>query len=49
MWIGEKIIINLMNEKRNSIYAYVELVDNYEMVGNLSKSKYYYDGRLDYK
>ena len=41
--LGEKINIDLINEKRNSIYAYVELVDDYEMVGNLSKSKYYYD------
>lgn len=36
-------MINLINEKRNSIYAYVELVDDYEMVGDLKKSKYYYD------
>ena len=36
-------MIDLINEKRNSIYAYVELVDDYEMVGDLKKSKYYYD------
>ncbi len=41
--LGEKIMIDLINEKRNSIYAYVELVDDYEMVGDLKKSKYYYD------
>jgi len=41
--IGEKIMLDLINENRNSIYAYVELVDDYEMVGNLEKAKYYYD------
>ncbi len=41
--LGEKVIIDLINEKRNSIYAYVELVDDYEMVEYLKKSKYYYD------
>ena len=41
--LGEKIMIDLINKKRNSIYAYVELVDDYEMVGDLKKSKYYYD------
>ncbi len=41
--LGEKIMLDLINENRNSIYAYVELVDDYEMVGNLEKSKYYYD------
>ena len=41
--LGEKIMLDLINENRNSIYAYVELVDDYEMIGNLDKSKYYYD------
>lgn len=41
--LGEQIILDLIKEKRNSIYAYVELVDDYEMIGNLEKSKYYYD------
>ncbi len=36
-------MLDLINENRNSIYAYVERVDDYEMVGNLEKSKYYYD------
>lgn len=41
--LGEKIMINLINEKHNSIYPYVELVDDYEMVGNLERAKYYYN------
>lgn len=41
--LGEEIMLNLINEKQNSIYPYVELVDDYEMVGNLEKSRYYYD------
>lgn len=41
--LGEQIILDLIKENRNSIYAYVELVDDYEMIGNLEKSKYYYD------
>lgn len=41
--LGEKIMLDLIAEKHNSIYPYVELVDNYEMVGNLKKAKYYYD------
>ena len=41
--LGEQIILDLIKENRNSIYAYVELVDDYEMIGNLKKSKYYYD------
>lgn len=40
---GEKIMLDLITENRNSIYAYVELVDDYELVGNLEKAKYYYD------
>lgn len=41
--LGEKIMLDLIAENRNSIFAYVELVDDYEMVGNLEKAKYYYD------
>ena len=41
--LGEQIILDLIKENRNSIYAYIELVDDYEMIGNLEKSKYYYD------
>ena len=41
--LGEKIMLDLISEKRNSIFAYVELVDDYEMIGDLKKSKYYYD------
>lgn len=41
--LGEQIILDWIKENRNSIYAYVELVDDYEMIGNLEKSKYYYD------
>ena len=41
--LGEQIILDLIKENRNSIYAYVELVDDYEKIGNLEKSKYYYD------
>ncbi len=41
--LGEKIMLDLITENRNSIYTYVELVDDYEMVGNLEKAKYYYD------
>ena len=41
--LGEKIMLDLITENRNSIYAYVELVDDYEMVGNIEKAKYYYD------
>lgn len=41
--LGEKIMLDWISKKHNSIYAYVELVDDYEMVGDLKKSKYYYD------
>ena len=41
--LGEKVILDLIKEKRNSIFAYVELVDEYHMIGDLKKSKYYYD------
>ncbi len=41
--LGEQIMLDLISEKRNSIYAYVELVDDFEMNGDLNKSKYYYD------
>lgn len=41
--LGEKIMLDLIAENRNSIFAYVELVDDYEMIGDLKKSKYYYD------
>lgn len=41
--LGEKIMLDLITENRNSIYAYIELVDDYKMVGNLEKAKYYYD------
>ena len=41
--LGEQIILDWIKENRNSIYAYIELVDDYEMIGNLEKSKYYYD------
>ncbi len=40
---GEKIMIDLITVKHNSIFPYVELVDDYEMVGNLERAKYYYD------
>ena len=36
-------MLDWISKKHNSIYAYVELVDDYEMVGDLKKSKYYYD------
>ena len=39
----EKIMLDLIAEKHNSIFPYVELVDDYEMVGNLERAKYYYD------
>ena len=41
--LGEKVMVNLINSKNNSIYPYVELVDDFEMVGNLEKAKFYYD------
>lgn len=41
--LGEKVMVNLINSKNNSIYPYVELVDDFEMVGDLKKSKFYYD------
>ena len=40
---GEKITLDLIAEKHNSIFPYIELVDDYEMIGNLEKAKYYYD------
>lgn len=41
--LGEKIMLDLIDENHNSIYPYVELVDDYQMIGDLKKSKYYYD------
>ena len=41
--LGEQVILDLIKEKRNSIFAYVELVDEYYMIGDLKKYKYYYD------
>lgn len=41
--LGEKIMLDLIQKKNNSIYPYIELVDDFEMVGNLKKAKYYYD------
>lgn len=40
---GEKIMLDLIDEKHDSIYPYIELVDDYKMIGNIEKSKYYYD------
>lgn len=41
--LGEELNLNLIKEKNNSIYPYVELVDCYRFVKNLDKAKYYYD------
>lgn len=41
--LGEKVMLDLIEEKHNSIYPYVELVDDYAMLGDLKKAKYYYD------
>lgn len=41
--LGENIMLQLIAKKHNSIYSYVELVDDYMMIGNIEKSKYYYD------
>ena len=40
---GEQIMLDLIKEKHNSIYPYVELVDDFIYVGNKEKAKYYYD------
>lgn len=40
---AEKIMLDLIQEKHNSIYPYIELVDDFAMIGNLEKAKYYYD------
>ena len=36
-------MLDLIHEKDNSIFPYVELVDDFEMIGNSDKAKYYYD------
>ena len=37
-------MLDLIKEKNNnSIYPYVQLVDDYKMIGDLEKAKYYYD------
>jgi len=41
--LAEKIMLDLIEEKNNSIYPYVELVDDFDMVGLMDKAKYYYD------
>ena len=41
--LGEEVMLNLIKEKNNSIYPYVELVDCYQFVKNMDKAKYYYD------
>ena len=42
--LGEKVMLDLIKEKNNnSIYPYVQLVDDYKMIGDLEKAKYYYD------
>ena len=41
--LGEEVMLNLIKEKNNSIYPYVELVDCYCLVKNKDKAKYYYD------
>lgn len=46
---GEKVMLDLINEKGNSIYPYVELVDDFEMAMDLEKAKYYYDLGLKQK
>ena len=46
---GEKIMLDLIAEKHNSIFPYVELVDDYEMVENLERAKYYYDLGMEQK
>ena len=46
---GEKIILDWIKTGRNSIYSYVELIDDYQMIGNLKKAKYYYDKGLKQK
>lgn len=40
---GEKLMLDLIDEKHNSIYPFVELVDDFVMIGDLNKAKYYYD------
>ena len=42
-------MLDLINEKGNSIYPYVELVDDFEMAMDLEKAKYYYDLGLKQK
>lgn len=40
---GENIMVDYLKDNPKETYAYVELVDSFEMVGNLEKAKYYYD------
>ena len=46
---GEQIILDWINTGRHSIFSYVELIDDYQMIGNLKKAKYYYDEGLKQK
>lgn len=46
---GEQIILDWINTGRHSIFSYVELIDDYKMIGNLKKAKYYYDEGLKQK
>jgi hypothetical protein len=36
-------MLDLITERGKSIYEYVELVEDYEVIGNLEKAKYILD------
>lgn len=47
--LGEQVMLDLIEEKHNSIYPYVQLVDDFEMIKDMEKAKYYYELGLKYK
>ena len=40
---GESIMLKYLEKHPKSTFAYVELVDDFERIGNLEKARYYYD------
>lgn len=40
---GEKLMLDYIRKNPKQVYAYVELVDDFKMVHDLDKAKYYYD------
>ena len=40
---GESLMLKYLEKHPKSTFAYVELVDDFERIGNLEKSRYYYD------